>query len=202
MLRDMKDLHTLLRDQTSIMALICHHGIVMDGKCSVVSRDSAFMGYHPSSSCLLSPVWVPMQVILTLDRTWAKWPSSSSYKTSFLYDSSYFTKLFLVPPKEETPVQKNKQTNKVTPQGQSAGQWWSRHRSPHLPTALGPVTHTASLPPPKQFVSLGTEKRNCLLPRGPALDPLSSACPLRVPQGRDLRELGPGSRFWFLNPDL
>lgn len=196
MLHDMKDLWTLLREKTSIMALICHNGTVMDGKSSVVSRDSAPMSYHPSSSCFLSLVWVPMQVILTLDCTWVKWPSSSSYKTSFLYDSSYFTKLFLAPSKEQTPVQKNKQTNKATPWGQSAGQWWSQHLSPHLPTALGPVTHTAAslLRPgcgPQAVCEFGDREEEHPASMGPSSRPSLLCLPSQSPPRQGLERTWP-----------
>lgn len=149
-----------------------------------------------SSSCFLSLVWVPMQVILTLDCTWVKWPSSSSYKTSFLYDSSYFTKLFLAPSKEQTPVQKNKQTNKATPWGQSAGQWWSQHLSPHLPTALGPVTHTAAslLRPgcgPQAVCEFGDREEEHPASMGPSSRPSLLCLPSQSPPRQGLERTWP-----------
>lgn len=56
------------------MALICHHGTVTGGECSVVTRASAPHEFLTPFLILppCSPLWSPVQVILAHNSTWAK----------------------------------------------------------------------------------------------------------------------------------
>lgn len=168
-------------------------------KCSIVTRVSAPIGtYHPSSSWLLSPVWIPMRYFLPEIVHGLNDHLQIVIRPHFYVIFHSLQNYFLFYPRKNPPVQKQK----VIPQGHPAGQWWSWRHSPQLPTALSPVTHSAVflLCPwcgPKAFCEFGKREKGSASIGGQYWTPLSSSCPVKVPQGsgRCLRNM---TLVWIL----
>lgn len=75
----------------------------------------------------------------------------------------------------------------MIPRGRPAGQWWSWHHSPHLPTALGPITYPVVflLRPwcgPKTCYEFGEREKDPASSGGPALDSPLLILPHESPQ--------------------